>query len=60
MIDEYFIETAPEKQWQMWLNQWRHTYKIEILAAVRGPKCDSGGDIGKEQLTLVIKRSKLL
>lgn len=36
MIDEYFIETASEKQWQMWLNQWRHTYKIEILAAARG------------------------
>jgi ketosteroid isomerase-like protein len=30
-MEEYVFEEAEFIMWQKWLNQWRHTYKLEIL-----------------------------
>ena len=46
-MDEYIIESAPIKQWQMWLNQWKHKYDIEILSTA----------FDGAELLMVIKRT---
>ena len=31
-MGEYIVKTASASDWQKWLNQWRHKYKIEIVS----------------------------
>ena len=31
-MEEYIIKTATAAEWQKWLNQWRHGYKLRIEA----------------------------
>ena len=30
-MEEYVFETVTLIEWQKWLNQWRHDYKLEIV-----------------------------
>ncbi len=32
-MEEYIIQTAKLSEWQKWLNQWRHSYNIDIISA---------------------------
>ena len=31
-MEDYVFRTAPLIDWQKWLNQWRHEYKLEVLS----------------------------
>jgi len=30
-MEEYIYKAAIPMDWQKWLNQWKHNYKIEII-----------------------------
>ena len=49
---EYILKQAELSEWQKWLNQWKHTYDIEII------KMDAIAYPLKTEVVMLIKRTK--
>jgi hypothetical protein len=52
-MDEYIIIQAPMKDWQKWLNQWKHEYKIDIISAQFLPM------IGGTEIAICLRRLRI-
>ena len=45
---EYVCKSATALEWQKWLNQWKHQYKLEVLKM----------SADKDRTTMLIRRKK--
>ena len=49
-MEEYILKTANVIDWQKWLNQWRHTYELEIISMQESLRYDN-------HVTILLKRT---
>ena len=52
-MEEYIFRRATLKEWQKWLNQWKHYYHFEILKIVHH---DSIHGLESAECTIYLKR----
>lgn len=52
-MGEYILKTASAIEWQKWLNQWRHTYSINVISM------DSFEKEGIVLVTMLINRAEI-
>jgi hypothetical protein len=49
---EYILKQAELPEWQKWLNQWKHTYNIEVI------KMNAIAYPTRTEVVMLIKRTK--